>query len=180
MVNTAPSLSKGGEGWERVCPGLLVAPLSVGSSCDMYGCRKSGDAAGRGSEHRQGCRQRNCCRCQQLQVFKYCELRLGVLGFGVCECTAAAANGSPLFWEGQLRFSCTLAPGEGLRSTLPSHCELSGWMCWVSVSNSAVMAPFFSLSGIRCSCEYCSFSALLLGEASSSSGPDGKGVAVPF
>lgn len=68
-------------------------------------------------EHRQGCGQRNCWHCEQLQMFKNCELGLGVLGFGVCECTAAAANGSPLFWEGQLRFSCTLAPGKVLRST---------------------------------------------------------------
>lgn len=81
------------------------------------GCRKSGDAAGRGSEHRQACRRGNCCCCRQLQALKNCELGLGILGFGVCESTAAAANGSALFWEGQLRFGCTLAPGEGLGST---------------------------------------------------------------
>lgn len=34
MVSTASSLSKSGEGWTRVCPGLLVAP--VGSSYDVW------------------------------------------------------------------------------------------------------------------------------------------------
>lgn len=114
MIHTALSSSGGGGGWESVCPGLLVALLAVSSSSDVCGHREHGAAAGRVSEPRQGCRQRSCCCHQQLRAVKKHELGRGSLGFGVCGC--AAASGSCLFWEEELRCSCTPAPREALRS----------------------------------------------------------------
>lgn len=106
-------------------------PRFAGCTNDTCVCRKCGNGTDR-LKALAGCRQGNCFHCQQLNMFRKHELGLG----DVWECPAA--NGLPLLWERRLRFGWSLDPGEGFRSI--HHCEGSGSICWVSVSNTALMA----------------------------------------